>query len=316
VFWKVAKAIIQGSQRLDILIDCNQILYKVQSSPSWAPNWQYYHQFSRTLHSNAEGWEASRALPAIVSFEDDDKSLKTRGFIIGKLFREFNEFQPSKPNLAAMSLRQWLNFAGFALDFFSPLSVSRPSFADSTTALYEGIVQAVLPRECRRLCSHNQRRLCSDTAQVCSGLLTLLMHLIRNRQLLTRGLKGPFAQPRVRILSPYPQIVIPVCLTQNTKIPTCRDVFCIVLQLVLRPLCLELRNLYGAGPLFLSHLSSPIFSLIFSPLSPLPPTTALLSLDPKRSNREVTKLVVLMPSAVTYLPKYSSRYGTNLRSIW
>jgi hypothetical protein len=52
------------------------------------------------------------------------------------------------------------------------------------------------------------------SAQVCSCLLTLLMHLIRNRKLLARGLKGtPSAQLEVRILSPlYVPRVIPVCL--------------------------------------------------------------------------------------------------------
>ena len=66
----------------------------------------------------------------------------------------------------------------------------------------------ILPPECQDLCSRNQRRFClgrlrhgSGTAQVCSGLLrsaqiclgllTLLIYLIRNRRRLMRGLKGP-----------------------------------------------------------------------------------------------------------------------------
>jgi hypothetical protein len=61
-------------------------------------------------------------------------------------------------------------------------------------------------------------RLGSSSAQVCSGLLTLLIHLIRNRQLLTGGLKGtPSTQPGVRILSP---LYIPRQLSQSTCLYT------------------------------------------------------------------------------------------------
>jgi hypothetical protein len=62
----------------------------------------------------------------------------------------------------------------------------------------------VIPRECRRFASRDQRRLCSGRLRHGgSGLLTLLMYLTRNRQLLTKGLKGPpFAYSGVQNLSP------------------------------------------------------------------------------------------------------------------
>ncbi|KUJ12429.1 HET-domain-containing protein [Mollisia scopiformis] len=110
VFRNVAKHIIEGSQRLDILLDCHNASNRSHSAPSWAPDWEHYRRGCRTIYYDTNGWDASSPLSTKGSFRVDNMVLRSRGFIIGEISTISKEFQRSKPVLAAMSFRSWLNF--------------------------------------------------------------------------------------------------------------------------------------------------------------------------------------------------------------
>jgi hypothetical protein len=169
VYWNVAKYIIQTSQRLDILLQCHGIVHNeqitMQSCSSWAPNWQYYkrkfHTIGIDVH-HAEEWEASRSLSTIATFEDDERILKTRGFVVGEISKKSHQFRStsSNPVEAAKSFRTWLKFAMSAKLYAVPggCSDGTAALVEATAILYEAIVKTRLGELGRPSCQLDRFR--------------------------------------------------------------------------------------------------------------------------------------------------------------
>ncbi|KAF8858347.1 HET-domain-containing protein [Acephala macrosclerotiorum] len=121
VFRNAAMSIIQGSHRLDILLDCHRFAHEEPSTPSWVPNWVAYARKRRTLYKVVKAWEASGSLSCKASFLNHENILRTRGFIVGKIASICSRFSRSSKRRVAKSFRTWFDFTWSTLEHFRDL---------------------------------------------------------------------------------------------------------------------------------------------------------------------------------------------------
>lgn len=120
-----------------------------------------FHTIGIDVH-HAEEWEASRSLSTIATFEDDERILKTRGFVVGEISKKSHQFRstPSNPVEAAKSFRAWLKFAMSAKLYAVPggSSDGTAALVEATTILYEAIVKTRLGELGRPSCQLDRFR--------------------------------------------------------------------------------------------------------------------------------------------------------------
>jgi hypothetical protein len=118
VYKNLAKYVIAGSARLDILTYAGHDQCVSQNVPSWVPNWQQYDSLRRMVRVP---WYASGNLSSVIQHLPDDNILITQTFILRPItaLLETGNFYPQRRGCDSFDLAlpagraklsQWLQF--------------------------------------------------------------------------------------------------------------------------------------------------------------------------------------------------------------
>jgi hypothetical protein len=87
VYKSAAQYIIQGSQRLEILLYCGKLPTDTYKLPSWVPNWIAYDSQAFTIRRHDNCWDAAKGFRAKVNISEDCSILSATAIILGSITR-------------------------------------------------------------------------------------------------------------------------------------------------------------------------------------------------------------------------------------